>query len=299
MMRQPHKPKQPNPAPQIPALVTSPGRRKRRRRLLWWSALPALLVLCLSAKLLSMGMLADTAARSFAAGDSAGVADAAAGLRIANFIEPYRAPFADGDGLFLAGDFAAARQRFEEALSLAGTADECVVRVNLALTIERLGDAQAKAEDPTAAARLFAEGVAVVDAAPEGCFDAGGEAGADAGTEAGAGEKLKQAGERLQQKADAAAGEDTAPKKGTIQLPIRARRASSSSSRTAPRKPSASGTPGRSGTSISGTKTSGRALTGPGSRPRPRQAQYARMIPWPHTANKILHGNETRRKTAS
>ena len=212
MMRQPHKPKQPNPAPQIPALVTSPGRRKRRRRLLWWSALPALLVLCLSAKLLSMGMLADTAARSFAAGDSAGVADAAAGLRIANFIEPYRAPFADGDGLFLAGDFAAARQRFEETLSLAGTADECVVRVNLALTIERLGDAQAKAEDPTAAARLFAEGVAVVDAAPEGCFDAGGEAGADAGTEAGAGEKLKQAGERLQQKADAAAGEDTAPK---------------------------------------------------------------------------------------
>ncbi|MET3174869.1 UNVERIFIED_ORG: hypothetical protein ABIB52_002723 [Arthrobacter sp. UYCu721] len=189
----------PAPKPALPAPV--PGRRQRRRRLLVWSALPALLVLCLSAKLLSVGMLADTAARSFAAGDSGAVADAAAGLRIANFVEPHKAPFAEGDGLFLAGDFAAARQRFEEALSLAGTADECVVRVNLALTIESLGDVQAKAEDPTAAARLFAEGVAVVEAAPEGCFDAGGEAGT--------GEELEQAGERLQQKADSAAADDT------------------------------------------------------------------------------------------
>ncbi|WP_426990661.1 hypothetical protein [Pseudarthrobacter sp. Y6] len=201
----------PTPAPrkearQKPAPpVDSRDRREHRRRLLWWSALPALLVLCLAAKLLSVGMLADTAARSFAAGDSGGVADAAAGLRIANFIEPHKAPFAEGDGLFLAGDFAAARQRFEEALSLAGTADECVVRLNLALTIESLGDAQAKAEDPTAAARLFAEGVAVVEAAPDGCYDDV----ADTGAEAGTGEELEQAGERLQQKADAAADNTT------------------------------------------------------------------------------------------
>jgi hypothetical protein len=194
------------PAPKKPAPpVNSRDRRERLRRLLWWSALPALLLLCLSAKLLSVGMLADTAARSFAAGDSGTVADAAAGLRIANFIEPHKAPFAEGDGLFLAGDFAAARQRFEEALSLAGTADECVVRVNLALTIERLGDAETNAKDPTAAARLFAEGVAVVEAAPEGCFDRAGETGGEAGPEKGAGEKLQQAAERLQQKADAAA----------------------------------------------------------------------------------------------
>jgi hypothetical protein len=203
----------PIPAPPAPSPpVLAPGRRERRRRLLVRSALPALLVLCLSAKLLSVGMLADTAARSFAAGDSGGVADASAGLRIANFTEPHKAPFAAGDGLFLAGDFTAARQRFEDALSLAGTADGCVIRVNLALTIERLGDAQAKAEDPMAAGRLFAEGLAVVEAAPQGCLDAGGEAGAHAGPEASAGEKLKQAGERLQQKADAAAGKDTTPK---------------------------------------------------------------------------------------
>lgn len=198
----------PTPARQKPApQVTSRDPRERRRRLLWWSALPALLVLCLAAKMLSVGILADTAARSFAAGDSGGVADAAGGLRTANFIEPHKAPFAEGDGLFLAGDFAAARQRFEEALSLAGPADECVVRVNLTLTFERLGDAEAKTEDPTAAAQLFAEGVAVVEAAPEGCF----ASGADAGADSSAGEQLKQAAERLQQKAGAAAADNTTP----------------------------------------------------------------------------------------
>ncbi|MET3707399.1 hypothetical protein ABIB17_002036 [Arthrobacter sp. UYEF6] len=205
MMRPAPKPAPPKPTTQKPAApVNSRDRLERRRRLLWWLARPALLVVCLSAKRLSVGILADTAARSFAAGDAGAVADAAAGLRMANFVEPQMAPFAEGDGLFLAGDFAAARQRFEEALSLAGTADECVVRVNLALTIERLGDAQATAEDPTAAARLFAEGVAVVKAAPEGCFETAGE-------ENGAGEKLGQAAERLQQKADAAAADKASP----------------------------------------------------------------------------------------
>lgn len=168
-------------------------------------------MLCLAAKLLSVGVLADAASRSFAAGDSGAVAEAAAGLRTANFIEPHKAPFAAGDGLFLAGDFAAARQRFEEALSLAGTADECVIRVNLVLTIERLGDAESQAENPTAAGRLFAEGLAVVEGAPDGCFDASPESGGASGGETTAGEKLEQAGDRLQQKADAAATDNSSP----------------------------------------------------------------------------------------
>ncbi len=150
--------------------VPSGDRLQRRRRLLIWSVLPVLLVLCLAAKLLSVGVLAGNAARAFDAGDSGAVADAAAGLRIANVIEPHKAPFAEGDGLFLAGDFGAARQRFEEALALAPEADGCAVRVNLVLSIERLGDAEVTAGDPTAAGRLFAEGLAVVEAAPAGCL---------------------------------------------------------------------------------------------------------------------------------
>ncbi|PTT61618.1 hypothetical protein DBR22_18510, partial [Arthrobacter sp. HMWF013] len=111
-----------------------------------------------------------------------------------------------GDSLVLAGDFAGARREFEKALPLAGATDGCIIRVNLVLSIEHLGDERAAAEDTTAAARLFADGLAVVDAAPQGCFSPGGSGAA--GT--GAGMQLEQAAERLKQKADdAAAGGGT------------------------------------------------------------------------------------------
>jgi hypothetical protein len=196
-----------NPAPNPLGDPSLEDRLQRRRRLLWWSLLPVLLVLCLAAKLFSVGVLGGDAGRAFDAGDSGAVADAAAGLRIANVTEPHKAPFAEGDGLFLAGDYAGARRSFEEALLLAGRADECVIRVNLALSIERLGDAKATAGDLMAADRLFAEGLAVVKAAPDGCPDAS----AESGSGAGAADKLKQAAERLTRKSSEAAAGTTTP----------------------------------------------------------------------------------------
>jgi hypothetical protein len=180
--------------------------RRRRRLLLVWSGLPVLVVLCLCAKLLSLGVLAGQATAGFASGDEAAVGYAAAGLRAANVIERHKAPFAEGDARVLAGDFEAARQLFEEALALSGPGDECVIRVNLVLSIERLGDARLAAKDPTAAGRLFAEGLAVVGGAPEGCLAAAQSAGPDPK------EELDQAEARLRQKsADAEAGEGAAP----------------------------------------------------------------------------------------
>jgi hypothetical protein len=175
-----------------PASIASAATLRRRRRfLLLWSALPVLLALCFSVKLLSLGIFAGEAGRAFDAQDAGAASSASAGLRAANFIETHKAAFAEGDSLVLAGDFAGARQRFEEALDMTGPRDECVIRVNLVLSIERLGDARLQAEDPTAAGRLFAEGLAAVGAAPQGCFASGGQE---------AGEKLKQAEARLQQK---------------------------------------------------------------------------------------------------
>lgn len=183
--------------------LTAAPLRRRRRRLLIWSGLPVFLVLCLSAKMLSLGVLAGQAATGFEYGDASAVGSAAAGLGTANVIEPHKAPFAEGDALVLAGDFEAARQRFEEALALTGPNDECVIRVNLVLSIERLGDARLAAKDPTAARQLFAEALAVVDGAPEGCLAASNQSAA-----ADAGEKLDQAAARLRQKSeDAKTGE--------------------------------------------------------------------------------------------
>lgn len=180
--------------------------RRRRRLLLLWSGLPVLLVLCLSAKLLSLGILAGQAATGFESRDANAVGSAAAGLRAVNVIERHIAAFAEGDAQVLAGDFEAARQRFEEALALTGEDDECIIRVNLVLTIERLGDARLAAKDPLAAGHLFAEGLAVVDGAPEGCLEDSNQSAQDAG------EKLEQAEARLRQKSDdAKAGAEPQP----------------------------------------------------------------------------------------
>ena len=184
--------------------------RRRRRLLLLWSALPVLLVLCLSAKLLSLGVLAGQAARGFETRDAGVVGSAALGLRAVNVIEPHKAPFAGGDARVLAGDFEAAKRLFEEALTLGGRDDECVIRVNLVLSIEQLGDARLAAKDATAAGKLFAEGLAVVDGAPDGCLAAAGQSAAPDGAR-DAGEKLEQAEARLRQKSgDAKAGKGEA-----------------------------------------------------------------------------------------
>nr|WP_217509209.1 hypothetical protein [Pseudarthrobacter sp. C4D7] len=164
--------------------------------MLLWSALPVLLLLCVATKLLSLGILADRAATGFAAGDADAVHAAADGLGLANVVERHKAPFAAGDAAALAGDDGAARALFEESLGLvpAGSTDECPVRVNLVLVIERLGDQRVQAGDPASAVPLFKEALDAGARAPEGCLAAGSETGG----------RLAAARERLEGKLSAA-----------------------------------------------------------------------------------------------
>jgi hypothetical protein len=170
----------------------------RRRRLLLWSAVPVLLALCLAVKLLSLGILADQAAAGFVAGNAPAVDAAAAGLGLANVVEPHKAPFAAGDAAGLAGDYGTARILFEQALGLVptGSGDECLVRVNLVLVTERLGDQRLQAGDPSSAVPLFKQALAIAGQAPEGCLSRD--------SDAGAGGRLAEARERLEGKISAA-----------------------------------------------------------------------------------------------
>jgi hypothetical protein len=181
-----------------------------------------LLALAFAVKLLSVGYLGAAAAQAFTRGDHSGVASAAAGLGLANFLERHKAPFAAGDALVLRGDYAGARAQFEASLAIAARADECKVRVNLVLSIERLGDERlnsgartgdapadgAVAEDARMeAARLYAEGLAVGDAAPPGCFSAESPGGDTSGAD-GEGDRLRQAEARLRDKAEQLRSQD-------------------------------------------------------------------------------------------
>lgn len=164
---------------------------RRRRRLALWSAPPALLALAVAAKLLSVGVLGATAGQSFDAGEQEGVARAASWLQVANMLEPHKGPFASGDARVLAGDFAAARSDFESALKAGAGVDNCKVRVNLVLSIEKLGDA---AGDQVAAAQLFREAMAAAKGAPPECHTAG------PANASGEGESLDAAEGRLEGK---------------------------------------------------------------------------------------------------
>lgn len=188
---------------------------RKRRLLLVGSAVPVILVLGTAAKLLSLGVFGGQAAAAFDAKDADAAGAASGWLQPLNITEPHKAPFAAGDAEVLGGNFDAARQRFAEALDLvsgaaAGSADACVIRVNLVLATERLGDDKLRADDPASAAALFSDALGVVEAAPDGCF------ASPSGTGDGsAGERLDEAGGRLAGKLEAAGKDGEAAQQPT------------------------------------------------------------------------------------
>ncbi|BCW36563.1 hypothetical protein StoSoilA2_26190 [Arthrobacter sp. StoSoilA2] len=168
--------------------------RRRRRRLALWSAPPALLTLAVAAKLLSVGALGGDAAHAFETADQDRAARAASWLHVANLVEPHKAFFASGDAHVLAGDFTAARKDFEAALDAGAGEDECQVRVNLVLSVEKLGDAALSAGNQQMAATLFREALDLIDSSPSQCAQEG------PGNSSGEGRALDSAADRLKAK---------------------------------------------------------------------------------------------------
>lgn len=169
------------------------GRLRLRRRMVWWSLPVVILMLLVAAKLLTTVAFGEDAVRSYAAGNITGTQDAADHLAFGNVIEPHKAPFALGDARVLAGDFAGARAAFEEALTLApkDSVESCQIRVNLVLSLEKLGTAATQA-GRTAEAQAFRTRLEeVVAQAPQGCFQ--GDAQDDEG------QQLRDAQQRAQE----------------------------------------------------------------------------------------------------
>jgi hypothetical protein len=152
------------------ALLRSNRRRRVVRRALTIGAIPVLLIaLAVVAKVLSMYSFAYHSAAAYSAEDFAGTTQAARGQEPFNVFEPYKAPFNVGVGLTSSGDLAGGRAAFEQALALAKGLEQCAVRVNLAITIERTGDAALAEGDQAAAREAWSEALAVMQEAPEGC----------------------------------------------------------------------------------------------------------------------------------
>jgi hypothetical protein len=152
------------------ALLAANRRRRSIRRWLLLAMLPLTLVgLLFVGKLLSMYAYAHQAISAYVVDDYAGSEAAAHGQEFLNWFEPYKAPFNVGTALAGAEQLPEARTELEEALELAHGLEVCGVRINLAIVIERMGDAAREAGDGAGAAQLYGEALTVVVETPEEC----------------------------------------------------------------------------------------------------------------------------------
>ena len=169
------------------------SRLRLRRRLVVWSLPFVVLLALLATKLLTMVALGDEALRAYSSGNVTGTESAADRLGFLNYIEPHKAPFARGDARVLAGDYEGARAAFEESLALApkDSRESCQIRVNLALSLEKLGQAAQNTGHADQAKQYFDRVQQVVNEAPPGCFEG------DAQDEEG--QELRDAQQRAQE----------------------------------------------------------------------------------------------------
>ncbi|WP_221584729.1 hypothetical protein [Microbacterium sp. G2-8] len=145
--------------------------RKRQRARLWIALVSApvvLLALALVVKILAMYAFAHQSIEAYVRGDAPQTVAAAQHLQPLNWFEPWKAPYDLGVGYGLDEQLPEARAEFERALPLASGLDVCPVRTNLAITIERMGDA-ARAADPAGAAALYGEALQITLDTPKEC----------------------------------------------------------------------------------------------------------------------------------
>ncbi len=179
-------------------------RLRRRRLLILVSVLPALVLLVLALRWVSLPFITGSAASAHEAGNGAGVRSDGGKLEPLNLVERWRAPFVTGTGKAMEGDLEGGRADLEKALALTGDPQsDCTVRTNLLITIEKQSDAAGEGGDETKEKALAEEGLKLAEEAPEGCLD-----GSDDGNEGEAGEKMQQSKERLEEKTGQGQDED-------------------------------------------------------------------------------------------
>ncbi|MGI8647377.1 MAG: tetratricopeptide repeat protein [Mycobacteriales bacterium] len=151
----------------LPGRVAQPvrSRRSRRRLLLAWSAPVALIVLALAVRMVGMTIVNDHAIDAFGNGRYGPSSTGFERLQTANVLERWVAPFNRGDSLYEQKRYGQAAEEFRRALGLASADRSCMVRVNLVLTIESIGDAKLAAKSLQDAVHSYQSALSIVDAA--------------------------------------------------------------------------------------------------------------------------------------
>lgn len=170
-------------------------RLRRRRRLIWATVLPALVLVVLAARLLTLPIHMGSAQDAHSTDDGDGMVSAAEKLGVLNIVERWRAPFVEGTGKSIAGDLTGGRSDLEVALGRTDDPqDDCTVRTNLVITISQQADEAEEAGDEEETKKLAEEGLKLIEEGPEGCLD-----GQDDGNGGDAGRKQQEEQDKLEE----------------------------------------------------------------------------------------------------
>ena len=147
------------------------SRKLLRRKLILLSILPALVLVAIGVKLVTMVTYGYAARSDYLEYDSHGLADDVQVLKSMNAIDSYKAYFAEGDRYALEGRLTDAEAEFKTSLSLVDPAQSCPVRINLEVVLETQGDLKSADNRRDEAKPLWQEALKTVQEAPAGCFD--------------------------------------------------------------------------------------------------------------------------------
>lgn len=169
-------------------------RLRRRRRLIYATILPAIILIVLAARFLTLPVNMGSAQKAHGGDDGAGMVSAAEKLHILNIVERWRAPFVEGTGKSISGDLEGGRADLELALSRTkNSPDDCTVRTNLVITISQQADKAKEGGDKDREKALAEEALKLIEDGPEGCFD-----GSDDGNGGEAGRKQQEQKDKLE-----------------------------------------------------------------------------------------------------
>jgi tetratricopeptide (TPR) repeat protein len=178
----------------VPAARRRSNLRQARRRLVYLLvSLPVVIALVvLAVALIRPSVVTQGALDAFDAGRYESSAEGSTSLLENNILEPWIPWFNRGDALAAQEQYTDAIDDFERALALAPADRACDVRVNLALSWERLGDIYIEGGFPQGAVLLYEQAAAVI------------AAGTDCEPPEPAGMQLDAAGPRVQEKIEEA-----------------------------------------------------------------------------------------------
>lgn len=144
-------------------------RLRRRRRMILATILPAIVLVVLANRFLTLPVFIGQAQDAHGGDDGPGMVKAADRLHPLNIVERWRAPFVEGTGKSIDGDLEGGRADLETALERTkNPQDDCTVRTNLVITISQQADAAKEAGDEDKEKSLAEEALKLIEEGPEG-----------------------------------------------------------------------------------------------------------------------------------